>query len=385
MNEPAHKKPGLLRKLSYILLLVVALLFVTESILSIVYFQKYGGSPLAVIALFKRFQFSNHQKEVSNDQYKNQQLARPDSSAAVNQQIADETQQANGFVYEPWILYKSVPFNGTYIHTDGFIRKTVPDVISGDTSTPIIIYFFGGSTTFGFHVADDETIPSQFVQLLQQKTKKPVRVVNYGIPTYYSYHELMLFTQLLYQNHQPQIAIFTDGLNDFIGIQSTLHKKSFLDYRVAQSFSMDIRRGNPTFEDSLEYVFQLPAGASVTHLSDSLFGNYTSTVSSIEKTAGAFQVKPFFFVQPVPFYKYPNQAKDPVCSKKEFPQYQSIYPRLEQWVTGSNNKFFLGNMLEHETGIPFIDGFHYAPLMNKKLAAEMVRVLLPVIESTTSD
>ena len=41
-------------------------------------------------------------------------------------------------------------------------------------------------------------------------------------------------------------------------------------------------------------------------------------------------------------------------------------------------------MLEHETGIPFIDGFHYAPLMNKKLAAEMVRVLLPVIESTTS-
>lgn len=129
MNEPAHKKPGLLRKLSYVLLLVIAVLFITESILSIVYFQKYGGSPLAVIALFKRFQFSNHQKEVSSDQYKNQQLARPDSSSTYNKEIANETQLANGFVYEPWILYKSVPFIDGFHYAPSMNKKMAEEMI----------------------------------------------------------------------------------------------------------------------------------------------------------------------------------------------------------------------------------------------------------------
>ena len=70
---------------------------------------------------------------------------------------------------------------------------------------------------FGFNVLDYETIPSQFVQLYKERFHdgKSIRVYNYGTPTYYSYQELILFSNLVYNGHKPDIVVFLDGINDF--------------------------------------------------------------------------------------------------------------------------------------------------------------------------
>lgn len=383
MTNPENKKTSLRKRLLYILILVMVVFFLSESILSIAYYQSYGGSPLATMGLFEKVKYFFVHKEDRSDYYKSQQLARPDSSAVMSKTVSDEAIAANGFEYQPWVGYSAKTFAGNYININGLVRKSIPESSTTIIDTnAVTIYFFGGSTMFGFNVADFETIPSQFVQLYKEKGfKKPIRIVNYGVPTYFSYHELVLLTQLLYNGHRPTIAVFLDGLNDCIGVRTTVHKEAFLKYRMKQAFTMDIRRGNRNYEDSLEFMFQMLHGSTVRGVSDSIFSNYVSSKKNIETLSKAFGVMPFFFIQPVPFYNYPNQKNDPICSQKDYPHFQPIFTKLEQELSNNNNAVFLGNMLLNEKGIPFIDGFHYSPSFSKKIAASILEKISPAIDS----
>jgi len=72
------------------------------------------------------------------------------------------------------------------------------------------IWVFGGSTTFGYGVKDDETIPAYLAKILPK-----YHVVNFGAASYYSTIERIRFENLLTYYHKPKAAIFIDGLNDF--------------------------------------------------------------------------------------------------------------------------------------------------------------------------
>ena len=56
----------------------------------------------------------------------------------------------------------------------------------------------------------------------------------------------------------------------------------------------------------------------------------------------------FFFCQPVPFYKYPNQQQDPICFKDKNTRFDYIYPIFEKNAGSLPGFTFLGNMLEQE-------------------------------------
>lgn len=70
------------------------------------------------------------------------------------------------------------------------------------------VWFLGGSTTFGYGVADDETIPAYLEQLTMKK------VVNLGRGYYYSEQENLLLLDLLKYGNRPKKVIFFDGLNE---------------------------------------------------------------------------------------------------------------------------------------------------------------------------
>src|SRR5690606_32460199 len=100
----------------------------------------------------------------------NQNYVRPDSSEAVNRQVAEETVASNQFVHKPWVEFSNIDFNGKFMTMKDAIRTTVPaEFINPAASDTINVYFFGGSTMFGFNVLDNETIPSKFVELYKQK------------------------------------------------------------------------------------------------------------------------------------------------------------------------------------------------------------------------
>ena len=76
-------------------------------------------------------------------------------------------------------------------------------------------FFFGGSTTFGYNVRDEETLASHFQDLSEAAFSREVQVYNFGRGNYASSAEMLLFLRLLFEGHRPEVAVFVDGLNDF--------------------------------------------------------------------------------------------------------------------------------------------------------------------------
>ncbi len=77
------------------------------------------------------------------------------------------------------------------------------------------IFFYGGSTTFGYNVTDIQTIPS-FLGKKLIKNKKNICVKNFGRGSYFSTQETILFQKHILNNSvkKGDIIIFLDGINE---------------------------------------------------------------------------------------------------------------------------------------------------------------------------
>ena len=89
-------------------------------------------------------------------------------------------------------------------------RKTISPKICNKT-----IFFYGGSTTFGYNVADFQTIPSYLGKKLIE-ANQDVCVKNFGRGSYFSTQETILFQKHILNNNiqQDDIVIFLDGINE---------------------------------------------------------------------------------------------------------------------------------------------------------------------------
>lgn len=379
----ANTKPTSIgRKFSYLLVFVIIISFLIESIASIAYYQKNGKSLSATAALFKKIQIRFKSRPTTPNIDSHQQLIRPGADPQMVQTLARETKQSLLFEYTAWVMYKSVDINGKYVNVSQFVRKSVPEFSKASSDSAINIYFFGGSTLFGVHAADNETIPAYFAALCKEKgIQKNIHVVNYGIPTYFSYQEFMLFFQLLQQDKTPKIAVFLDGLNDFLSINEASQKRPMLNHYFQTIFNAAAPVNHAEqLEYSFQYSFRLPSKDSISILSTQLANNYLKTQDQIRTIAKAYNVQPIFFLQPVPFYDYTGVTKDPVCDKNYRPQFQLIYPKLEEKSKTSPGFFFLGHLLKEETGYPFADALHYSPSFSKKIATAMFERMLPILQ-----
>jgi hypothetical protein len=374
-NKEIKRKPGIAAKifLSFILLLVF--FFLIEGILSVVLYQKNAPYKLATIEIIRTLKanFRHHEFPINVEPHI---LARPDSSREVNTKIADEAMKSNRFVQDSWVEFRNMDFNGTYMHMNGSIRNTQPEEFYNPSSKDTLtIYFFGGSTMFGFNVLDHETIPSQFVQQYKERfpNGKSIRVYNYGTPTYYSYQELILFTNLIYQGHKPDIVIFLDGINDFWFATAAYYRQSYFSYVFRQVFEKGLKsEGNFQLVDTADAMFADPKNIPASQYNDQLVSNYFENINNIRMMTNIASAKAYFFSQPSPFYNYPNQQKDPVCFKDTNTRFNYIYPIVKKQGAGENDFIFLGDMLHDEQGYPFIDGLHYSPAFIKKVAARML-------------
>lgn len=356
----------------------VFILLALEILLRIVFYQRAGKETFAVVAAFKRVE-SKLKKLAPVRPAIDYSLQRPDSSAAVNERISMEVRESNYFEYSPWIEYKNIDFSGRYINTKGLIRASDPDkFISAHSLDTVSIYFFGGSTMYGFNSTDQETIASAFVKFYRLKYPRgrSIHVVNYGICGYYSYNELMLFSHLIYTGKKPHLAIFLDGLNEFLIIKAAENRLPYFYYRLKMGSQSTVdERQFARIVDSTQSLFKIPTGILSPGIVDKLAQNYLENMNSVKRLASAHDVNTFFFVQPNPYFNYPNRSRDPKCDKEENELIKIGYPLLEKEFAGLDNCWFLGNLLQNETGYPFIDRLHYSPAMSAKIAAEILEVI----------
>jgi hypothetical protein len=374
-HEENKKKPGAGAKIVLSIVLVIILLFLVEGILSVVLYQQKGPEKLASIEVVRTLKkmFSRREFPVNVEPHI---LVRPDSSKEVNTKIADEAMKSNRFVQDSWVEFRNMDFNGSYMHMMGPTRKMQPgEYFNPSSDDTLDIYFFGGSTMFGFNVLDYETIPSQFVQLYKERFPKgkSIRVVNYGTPTYYSYQELILFSNLIYNGHKPDIVVFLDGINDFWFATAAYYRQSYFSYVFRQVFDKGLKTdGKFQLVDTADAMFMDPKNIPLNEYNEKLVSNYFENIENIRLMCNVSGAKPFFFSQPSPFYNYPNQLKDPVCFKDTNTRFNYIYPLVKKHGSEHRDFVFLGDMLHDEQGYPFIDGLHYSPAFIKKVASRIL-------------
>jgi hypothetical protein len=122
------------------------------------------------------------------------------------------SEQGLGQRYYPFVEYLEKPRKGKFVNvSEQGARCNNPDqtscIAKGGRGE---IWVFGGSTTFGYGVKDNETIAANLGRLLPE-----YHIINFGAGSYYSTIERIRFENLLAELPPPKAAIFIDGLNDF--------------------------------------------------------------------------------------------------------------------------------------------------------------------------
>ncbi len=132
-----------------------------------------------------------------------------------------ETYEFNkgSWIYETFTGFRERPREEVFVNiSQGGFRRNYKhstklnhlSTINKKDNNKKIIYFFGGSTTFGYGVSDNQTIPAYL-----EKNLNETAVFNFGRAYYYSETENILIERLLkFGAVKPDIAIFLDGINE---------------------------------------------------------------------------------------------------------------------------------------------------------------------------
>ena len=354
----------------FFVLLVLAILF--ELVASMILFRKYTTGRLATTHFTEQL----FKKGAGEKMYDLHRQARPDSSAVVNEMIADESFQSERYRYEPWLMFRIDDHHSRYVNTNGFERKSVPDVFINSSSTDTIdIYFFGGNNMYGYQLADHETIPSKIVETYQkQHPAKSIRVKNFGVPHYYSKQELMLLSTLLFEGHRPDMVIFLDGLNDFYPSRMLYYDRPFFSYALQQSFEGKMfQKGRETFLDSTDQFYKDPPTINGKIYNDALIAKYYNNIRMAGDLCRSVNIKSYFFCEPVPFYKNPKPSSE--SYQGNFKRFDYIYPELEKNKDSLANFHFLGNLMENEKNIGYFFHTFYSPALSAKVANEILNTV----------
>ena len=306
-------------------------------------------------------------------------------------------------VYAPFIQFKERPYRGSYVNVsaDGFrITKSQCQWPPQDSS--LNVFVFGGSTTFGFGVEDNQTIASHLQESLTAKLGRDVCVYNFGCANYFSTQERILYEQLLCSGFVPDLAVFIDGLNDFymyngepkyterlralmddgpqipkttvgglvretaIGRAAQRLRNGLISFVQKQESRGRLAETPEEKADTARYID--PAGL------DQVLTRYRINKKLIEAGSEAFGVKPLFVWQPVPSHNY-DQRYHSVFQSADDKQLFSVskygYARMakiiEKEPLGTN--FLWCADMQHDAQEPlYVDAWHYSQSFSKRFA-----------------
>ncbi len=297
------------------------------------------------------------------------------------------------YVFESFTQFKESPYTGEFVNvSNNGYRETATHKPWPPNNGAINVFLFGGSTMFGYGVADNQTVSSYLEEYLDRNfPSASIRVYNFGRGGYYSSQEVVLFIRLLSEKHIPNLAIFVDGLNEFAfpgdkpfysdefnafvelgytGQDAKMIINNMLvdylpAYRLGDAIKTYADKHN-NFDKKLPYE----------KISDKdiarVISKYINNKKIIEAVATNYNIKTLFVWQPVPTYKYdlkyhpfiPQGFGTHTNSKYGYPEmkeYLDEYP--------PNNNFVWAADLQKDYKEPlYVDKVHYSPKMSKILA-----------------
>jgi hypothetical protein len=222
---------------------------------------------------------------------------------------------ARPYIYEPFTQFKERPYSGKYVNVDkaGF-RHVGRQAPWPPNQSDYVIFVFGGSTTFGYGVSDSDTIPSKLLDILETSfSDKSLAVYNFGRGYFYSTQERILLEQLLAGGFVPSMAIFIDGLNEFLHSDNkpmmTSKLSGYVDKPIKQeTFSSMLADFKKQALDVSKYLqnnaLQGKEMFGSRKMNGEVVKNYYANKRMISAISSEYGVIPVFVWQPVPTYKY---------------------------------------------------------------------------------
>jgi hypothetical protein len=289
-------------------------------------------------------------------------------------------------VFDAFTHFRERPIEGRFVRvsTDGYrhVKEQGPWPPAAAFSNVLV---FGGSTTFGYGVADHETIPSALQEALSARTARPTRVYNLGCAFYYSSQERILFEKLLLAGIVPDVAVFVDGFNDFSQSEDEPNYSDQLRDFMGQRGER--LRPNPYWyhvlsPGRLAEVFSPPRvydGPGKPASAESMIARYLHNKKMIEGVASRYDVRVLFVIQPVSAYGYDagrhafgDQFRP---SKALAAAYQRMSERLKA-APASPELLWAADIQGAVSDPLYVDGAHYAPNLCRATAAFIAEALI---------
>ena len=310
----------------------------------------------------------------------------------------EETWNRGGYKYDLFCQFREPEKQGIYVNVSSNGYREVEDQGNWPPDTEMYnIFVFGGSTTFGYGVADSETIPS-FLQKKLRKAGIRACVYNFGRGYFYSTQELMLFIRLINSGIDIDSAIFIDGLNDLwhsnrtpiltghledslLEKRSIFHEEMFIDFKISRFMRGIIRR-----IDSIRSDFKsLPTKHKSSHEEMMLhsINRFIKNVLCIQGIGNAFDMPIYNVLQPVPSYKYDLRYHLFVAHDEPDFQHHIFlekgFPILEQRFKSLKNDHLINlSHIQHDLKQNlYVDTLHYNKSFNKIIADEICLRILP--------
>lgn len=321
-------------------------------------------------------------------------ITREQAEVLLDEQVA---KGSIGFRFEPWRHFREPAHTGLHLNVDarGF-RRTRPPRTPSNSSRELFV--FGGSTTFGYGVPDDHTIPSYLQGVLDSSQPHlQFRVRNLGQGFYYSSQALALLVQLIRDGEVPHAAVFVDGGNDVAqlgyfhdqpmftpslermwdgrsasGAARRLPDLSWIPLvRVAQGLSR--RGGWDPGEAAANPDYPPPAGSEdatdeqVARRVEYVTGHYLANIRLRRAICREYQIQCLFVWQPHVVYKYDRALHRTFPFEGEVPKYYgAVWAFMEQHP--EPDLLYLGHMFEGVNRKVFVDEVHYNEETNQRIA-----------------
>ena len=126
----------------------------------------------------------------------------------------------------------------------------------------LVVWFFGGSTMFGFGQRDEHTIPSEIVRSAAADGHR-IEAVNFGTPTWAIWQEAAELDRRLAQGPPPDLVVFYDGCNDWANFVQLLGAGRNVDYAWAIGSPFDANPKEPEPKTPAERTARLLRYAKV--------------------------------------------------------------------------------------------------------------------------
>ena len=250
------------------------------------------------------------------------------------------------------------------------------------------VHCYGGSTTVGDGVADDQTISAYLESKLNARSKTKIAVFNYGAGNHTSLHSTLRLLDHCFSGNVPDQAIFLNGFNDcYYSAGGADGIVSFFDEILKRSQDTEFK--NTPISEIVELI---PNSSK-----ESLAFNASFFSSELIKTclvniklryASAVAIQDFVeksFGVKIQRYIEPNQALNCRTDQRLLPRINEsnpkkllvglLYRELERVglrrVFGRRAVSLIETDQDKQTFPLYLDGVHFSPAMNDWLASSI--------------